>query len=110
MNGVSLVYNNNKMYLTTTNRAENIQTAKEILNSLNVQASYSGYSDSNGISVYFKTMSGHKIRVSDHSVSNYNRLMDEIHFQFDERQLGLSGKVSFKSNTTINKLVASKIN
>lgn len=51
-----------------------------------IKIQFSGYSDSNGISVYYKAIKADKevkIRFSDHSVTNINRIQNEIHFRFN---------------------------
>ena len=45
----------------------------------NVHADFSSYSDSFGLSIYY-LINGKKVRFSDHSVSNVDRLFNEIHF------------------------------
>lgn len=84
---------------------ENIQTAKDILEEIGVDMDktyYSGYSDTNGVSVYFS----HKalidtaiIRVSGHGISNPNRMEETICFSFDA--MSIRGKLI--SKVAINK-------
>lgn len=86
-------------------KSENIETAKRIIkeSGIKYETSFSGYSDTNGVSVYFKRKSDDKkIRVSDHSVSNKSRIMDEIGLKFDQMTIGIGGKIGFKSNKAIN--------
>lgn len=65
-----------------------INKAKEILVLDGVTFSYSGESTANGLSVYFKAYYNGlevKVRFSDHSVTNRDRMKDEVHF--DKRRL-----------------------
>ena len=94
------------MYLKSQSQDENIKTAELLLNDLGVKRlSFSSYSDSNGISVYFRTENGLKCRVSDHSTMNRDRMNEELQVSFDTAQLGLGGKKSIKSNFDLNKLL-----
>ena len=70
-----------------TQKQINIEIAEEIVRSNGIDASFSGYSDTNGISVYFVTADLKKIRVSDHSVTNTYRLFNEIHLSFPVKKL-----------------------
>ncbi len=81
----------------------NIDTAKSLLTNLGVDASFSGYSDTNGVSVYFIDSSGKKIRVSNHGVTNKERMANEVLLYFDTKTLGLGGKEGFKSYAEQNK-------
>ena len=84
-------------------KTHNIDTAKSLLSDLGVDASFSGYSDTNGISVYFTDRNGKKIRVSDHGVTNKDRMANEVLLSFDTKTLGLGGKEGFKSYAEQNK-------
>lgn len=97
------------MYTISTSKTKNIETAKSLLTALGVDASFSGYSDTNGVSVYFRDSKGRKIRVSNHSVTSLYRLENEVLFYFDQKMLGLGGKTSIKSNMKINELTASRL-
>jgi N-acetylmuramoyl-L-alanine amidase len=57
------------------NRAE----IERQLTANNIHADFSGYSDANGLSIYY-LINGKKVRFSDHSVSNASRVFDEVHF------------------------------
>lgn len=92
-----------KFFTPTTDRSQNIETANLLLNELGVTAYFSGYSDAHGVSVYFHAENGTKIRISTHSVTSLERVNNEICLYFDKKCLGLGGKISFKSNMTINK-------
>jgi len=87
-----------KTYTPSVNYSESIETAKELLKDLGVDAYFASISVTNyGTSVYFYDANDVKIRVSDHSVTNVYRLQNEIHLYFDEKTL--SGVVSkFESN------------
>lgn len=84
-------------------KTHNIDTAKEILNDVGVNASFSGYSDTNGVSVYFEDANGKKIRVSNHGVTSKERMNSEILLSFDTKTLGIRGKEGFKSYAEQNK-------
>ena len=58
------------------NILEGKNVAEKILTDLGLNYSFSGASDSNGISVYFK-INGKKIRFSDHTVTNLDRIKNE---------------------------------
>jgi len=93
-------------FVATNNQDKNIEIAKKILNNLGIlDIEYSGYSDANGVSVYFKNSKGIKCRVSDHSTTNRDRMNNELNVSFDSRLIGLGGKVSIKNNFAINKLM-----
>lgn len=92
----------------TTSKSKNIETAKCLLESLGINAEFSGYSDTNGVSVYFY-YNGLKLRVSNHSVTSIHRMGNEFHFFFDERTIGIGGKPSFKSNKGINTLKSREV-
>ncbi len=97
------------MNIPTESQNENIEMAKAILNELGIcDLSFVGYSDANGVSVYFRTDAGLKCRVSNHGTTNRDRMNEELQVSFDERQLGMGGKVSFKSNMPINKLMVKR--
>ena len=59
--------------------------AEEVLKDFN--PSFAGYSDTNGQSMYFNVFDKDgnpiKVRFSDHSVTNKDRVFDEIHFSID---------------------------
>ncbi len=91
-------------YLTTQSKSENIETAKRLLIDLGIKNfDFSGYSDTNGVSVYFKDENYNKIRVSSHSVSNTSRIQGESHFKFDSRTMSGSISCKFKENTLMAK-------
>ena len=95
--------------LKANTQNENVQIAIAIMEKANIfDYSFSGYSDTNGVSVYFKNANGVKIRVSNHTVTKYNRVMDELHLSFNQKTFGIGGKIGFKDNSQINKLSASK--
>lgn len=83
-------------------QTKNIVTATEILKNSGVDASFSGYSDTNGVSVYFKDKQGIKYRVSDHGVQNINRIENEILLRFDQKTIGINGE-GIKYNQSSNK-------
>jgi hypothetical protein len=87
------------------NQAHNIKVAKNIMKSVGISGDFSGYSESNGISVYHTTKDGIKVRVSDHSVTNTDRVFNELHLKFDSKQMGMGGKVSIKNNQESNKII-----
>lgn len=59
-----------------------IEKAREILKANNIVANYSGFSDAHGISVYFTSSEGKKVRVSTHSVTNIDRMANEVLLYF----------------------------
>lgn len=97
-------------FLRTQDKTQNIENAKNIL--LNIGITYfdfSAYSNTNyGVSVYFN-WNGKKVRVSDHSVTNIDRMANELHFQFNVKTLGLGGVIKEKDYQKSNKLRAEKI-
>jgi len=94
--------------LTANTQSENVKTAIAIMEKANIfDYSFSGYSDTNGVSVYFKNTNGVKIRVSNHTVTNYHRVTEELHLSFNSQTLGLGGKIGFKDYSLLNKLSAS---
>ena len=95
------------MKATTGNKQQNIEVAKSILTDLGlIGFDFSGYSDTNGTSVYF-LYEGKKVRVSDHSVTNTDRVNNEIHFFFDSKCLSPNGMV-IQDNQKRNRLFAEK--
>lgn len=95
------------MKLASKNQELDINTAKEVINAVGISNYYYvGYSDANGVSVYFRDSKGTKIRVSDHSVTNNDRMKTEILLSFDAKMIGLGGKESFRDNSKINKFIA----
>ena len=80
------------------NKDQNIQDAKlQIENAGGTIEAFCGYSESNGVSVYFRIKeSDLKVRVSNHTVTNKDRVFNEIHMSFN--QTDLSGKVIDKTN------------
>jgi hypothetical protein len=79
-----------KMFTVSKEKEPNIKTAELLLNDLGLtDFSFSGYSDSNGVSVYFHHPKDERIvRVSNHSMANSDRIASTIFFRFDERQFG----------------------
>lgn len=61
----------------------------------NINFQYIAISESNfGNSIYY-TINGKKARFSDHSVTNKNRVMDELHFDMPfKKTLGLGGVIN----------------
>ena len=56
---------------------------------------FSGYSDTNGLSIYY-LVDGVKYRFSNHSVTNYHRIMNEKHFDLPiVGMLGSSREVKY---------------
>lgn len=93
-------------YFTSKFQNENIETAKALLLDLGVSdISFSGYSDANGVSVYFENGDGVKCRVSNHTTTNRDRMNNELQVSFDQKCLGLGGKTSIKSNFEVNKFM-----
>jgi hypothetical protein len=59
-----------------------------------LKISFSGRSDSNGLSLYFRDIDGIKYRFSDHSVSNKDRMVNEKHFALPfVKTMGVGGNV-----------------
>lgn len=97
------------MNFATDNKDENIQTAKSILNGLGItDITFSGYSDANGVSVYFKTSKDLKCRVSNHTVMNRDRMANELLVSFDFKTIGMGGKIGVKSSFEINKIMVKR--
>lgn len=69
-------------YQKQNDMTSHIEKAKQIVEKAGIVAEYSGYSNAHGISVYFTTEHGQKVRVSTHSVTNTDRLMNEIHLNY----------------------------
>lgn len=98
-------------FLTTGDRNKNIETAFNLLKAIGVNTEkvhFSGYSDTNGVSVYFKhdnLIETACLRVSNHGISNPNRMEETICFCFDARTL----RGGFISNIEDNKEIVSKI-
>jgi hypothetical protein len=61
---------------------KHIEIAKQVVLNAGIVAEFLGYSDAHGISVYFTTEDGTKVRVSTHSVTNIDRIMNEIHLSY----------------------------
>lgn len=58
-----------------------------------------GYSEANGLSVYFKDENGSKYRFSNHGISNPERIATEKTFPLPfVKMFGLGGKISEKHN------------
>lgn len=104
-----------KNYFTSDNQIKNIQTAELLLIDLGFKSEYfykSGYSESNGISVYFKLKTHFNsvgsemiMRVSDHSISNKGRMEDTLCFYFDIISTRFSSsKSKFESNKQLKKI------
>lgn len=66
---------------TPKNVNEARKSAEELLRKAGFEYTYSGQSDTNGISVYFD-VDGVKVRFSDHSISNKDRMANEATFYF----------------------------
>ena len=91
------------------NQNENIETAKRIMEDAGIfDYNFIGYSDSNGVSVYFRNSNDVKVRISDHGVENTDRMKTEILLSFDAKMLGMGGKVSEKSYEKINKFMGKR--
>lgn len=98
-----------KEFITKNDRSENVKTALELLIDLGIKKekiNVCGYSETNGVSVYF-THSDYqdevRIRVSDHGISNVNRMQSTFCFSFDTAK---SKFYSFKSAKKINTIMA----
>ena len=76
----------------------NIATAKKLLNDLGVDANFTGFSDTNGVSVYFEDANGNKYRISDHDITNKDRLKNEISLRFDNKRYGGGIYSEFEKN------------
>jgi len=67
---------------------------------------FANYSDSNGISVYLRCNESNKIvRVSDHGISNFERMNETICLKFDARLLPRPNKPAFKSYEENNRRI-----
>jgi hypothetical protein len=90
----------------TDRKTNNIETAKKIVENLGItNFRLSGYSDTNGVSVYF-IKNDKKIRVSDHTVTNSSRVFEELNLSFD----AISTKDEVISKTKINKTMVKFFN
>lgn len=90
----------------STKKESNINTAKSILKNLGVEDfALVNYSDSFGVSVYFKSdLFDKTIRISDHGVKSFDRVENEICLSFDKKTIGINGEgVQDKQKT--NKLM-----
>ena len=83
----------------------NIETAKKIAELSGLTGvTFSNYSDTNGVSVYFRCNESNKIvRVSDHGISNFARMEETICLSFDARLLPRPNRPKFKSFEEQNK-------
>jgi len=102
---------NTTMFTTSKNRQENINTAIELLHSVGISdVRYSGYSKTNGISVYFKhnkMMDDFSIRVSDHGISNRGRMETTLCFDFDIEGINpLTGKEVKIDGNNVRQIIA----
>jgi hypothetical protein len=76
---------------------ENKLEIEKQLTAKNIQFIFSSFSlTSFGISIYYK-INDKKVRFSDHSVSNINRLMDEVHLSLPYKYF-VNGTKSFNAN------------
>lgn len=98
-------------FTTTNNKTENIQVAEDLLSYLGVVASFAAYSDTNGVSIYFRGVNGDKIRVSNHS-TGITRMKDEVQFFFDEKRFNIFTNKYYppKSKLENNKITANNYN
>lgn len=95
---------------TSKSQSNNIALAKQMLLDLGVDADFTAYSDTNGVSVYFEDKkSGKKIRISDHSVTNKEKIANEVHLRFDQNTMGLGGKLGVKKSFEDNKKSAEEL-
>ena len=96
-------------FFKTSDKTENVTVAQAILTNIGVnmeKVHYSGYSDTNGISVYFKHSDLNEwvsIRVSDHGISNSGRMQDTICFEFDANTRDANGDKTKIDNQSTNK-------
>jgi hypothetical protein len=103
-------------FLATTDKTKNIEIAKSILINSGVNADkimFSNYSDTNGVSVYFRhieMVEGSCLRVSNHGISNSERMQNTICLFFDSLQMNFMTKqTSIKDNQKNNKLFVEKL-
>jgi len=98
-----------KTFRTCNTIKENVEVANNLLIDLGIEESkltQSGYSESNGVSVYFKhsdLIEDAVLRVSDHGISNRFRLENTICFRFDSKE---SEFYKFKSSQKGNLQIA----
>lgn len=98
-------------FFVSSNKETNISTAKKILKDLGVVADFSSYSDTDaGHSVYFKDDNDQTYRISDHGISNKERMSKEITLYFDQKTMGIGGKRGIKSNKAVNKFTIDSLN
>lgn len=65
------------------------QAAENILKENNISYSFSGMSDTNGLSVYFY-VGDVKVRFSDHTITNRVRMNEEVCFYFGGNEFSLT--------------------
>ena len=84
---------------------ENIATAIRVAELAGLTGVYfSNYSDTNGVSVYLRCNESEKIvRVSNHGISNRQRMEETICLTFDARLLPRPNRPSWKSFEERNK-------
>lgn len=64
---------------------------------------YSGHSDSNGLSIYFKDINETKYRFSNHGISNSHRMETEKTFPLPfKKTMGVGGKITEIHNQLFN--------
>jgi hypothetical protein len=103
-------------FLPTNDKTKNIEIAKSILINSGVNSEkifFSNYSDTNGVSVYFKhtdMAEGSFLRISNHGISNTERMQNTICFYFDSFQMNFMTKEkSIKDNQKNNILFVEKL-
>lgn len=84
----------------------NIEEIKKQLSANSINADFVGFSETNGCSIYFR-VGEQKLRFSDHSTTNIDRVLGECHFRLPIMKLmGMGGimKDIYNDNTTKFKL------
>lgn len=80
------------------------------MNEKGLNFDFSGMSDTNGLSIYY-IVDGVKYRFSDHSVTNYDRIMNEKHFDLPfVGMLSLGGVVKFYQKDIFTRKTIKKLN
>ena len=79
-----------------------IEKSEKFLKENGLDVIFSGSSDSNGISIYFK-INDLKLRFSDHTTTNKDRMFNEFHFRLKNENNSelLNNSIDFMNNQTI---------
>ena len=91
----------------TTLSKKQLEKIKSVLNDLEISYIFSSFAETNfGTSFYF-IINKNKCRFSDHSVTNFNRLFSEIHFDLPYKSfLNSNGSYEIENPKFLSKLIA----